>query len=447
MATTTKKKSLYDMKPVKGYEKKLEDFFPMERRCSNCIGCKFLPFEKIKSNRFGRNCPSAWFYNFNLYSARGRFQLGQNIMEDGFVKWEGQALEAIFNCQTCGACDIGCKVTRFNLEPLAHSIALKERAAEKGLAPVELKAAVKSLQTQKTMLPDYKKTNRTNWAKGLGLKDLSAGKETAEYLFFPGCQYAFDSELQKKAKNYVKILKKSGVSLGYLGAADMCCGGRAKQMGFRDDFEAAAKANGAAWAKAGVVKIVTPCSDCYHAIKRQYALLGIKVEVVHAVELIAELVKTKKLKFKKTVDLSVTYHDPCHLGRLGEPHEDWNGTEVKIFNQIHTWEPARPRYAGTYGVYDAPREILAAIPGVRLIEMERCRENSWCCGAGGGVSVFNPEFSDAVASERVTEAQATGAEVIVTACPWCEINLSGIESDNGTFMDVVDIIDLIMKAL
>jgi Fe-S oxidoreductase/FAD/FMN-containing dehydrogenase len=432
-------------KPIQGYEVTLEDFRPMQERCSNCIGCKFLPFEKIKSNRFGRNCPSAWYYNFNTYSARGRFQLGQTL-EDGYVNWEGQAIEAIFDCQACGACDVGCKATRFNLEPLAHNIALKERAVEKGLAPKELAAAVGLLETQKTMLPGMKKANRAAWSEGLKLKDLS-NKETAEYAFFPGCQYAYDPKLQKKAKTWVQALLKAGVDLGYLGKADMCCGGRAKQAGFREAFETEAHLNAKAWEKAGVKKIVTPCADCYHALKRQYAQLGIPVEVVHASELLAERVKAGELKLGKTVDMAVTYHDPCHLGRLGEPFEPWDGTEVKVLNQVHTWEPARPRYASTYGVYDAPREILAAIPGLRLIEMERIRENAWCCGAGGGCSVFSPEYSDAVASERVTEAQATGAEAIVTACPWCEINLSDIESDNGTTMPVVDIVDLIAKAL
>jgi len=435
------------MTPVKGYEKKLEDFFPMQRRCSNCLGCKFVPFEKIKSNRFGRNCPSIWYYNFNAYSARGRFQLGQNIIEDGYVGWEGQTLDVVFNCQACGACDIGCKITRFNLEPLAHNIALKERAVEEGKAPMSLKLLIAQLKSQKSMLPGSKKSDRAKWSAGLRLKDLSAGKATAEYAFFPGCQYAYDKGLQKKAKTYVEILRKGGVDLGYLGGTDMCCGGRAKQAGFRADFESQAKANAAVWKKAGVKKIVTPCSDCYHAIKRQYAALGLEVEVVHAVELIAELIAKKKLKLKKRVDLSVTYHDPCHLGRLGEPFVPWDGTEKKILKQIHTWEPARPRYAGREGVYDAPREILAAIPGLRLIEMERVRENSWCCGAGGACSVYNPEFSDAIASERVTEAQATGAEAVVTACPWCEKNLGGVESENGTCIDVFDIVDLVAKAL
>jgi Fe-S oxidoreductase len=440
------KKSLFDMTPVRGYEKNIEDFFPMERRCSNCIGCKFLPFEKIRSNRFARNCPSVWYYNFNLYSARGRFQLGQNIMEDDYVKWEGQALDAIYNCQACGACDIGCKVTRFNLEPLAHNIALKERATEKGKAPEELKAIVAQLTKQKAMIAGVKKSDRGRWTEGLKLKDLSAG-ESAEYAFFPGCGYAYDDDLKKKAKTCVKVLRKAGVDLGWLGKTDMCCGGRAKQMGFRKEFEAQAQANKAAWKKAGVGKIVTPCADCYHALKRQYALLGMDVEVVHATELIADMVKAGKLKFKKRVDIAVTYHDPCHLGRLGEPFEPWDGAEKKILNQIHTWQPARPRYAGTYGVYDAPREILAAIPGVRLTEMERVRENSWCCGAGGGCGLFNPEFSGAVASERVAEAQATGAEAIVTACPWCEKNLTGAAPENGVATKVVDIIDLVAKAL
>ena len=427
------------------YEITLEDFRPMQERCSNCLGCKFLPFEKIKSNRFGRNCPSTWYFNYNTYSARGRFQLGQ-VLQDGYAPWDSEAsVETIFNCQACGACEVGCKTTRFNLEPLAHNIALKERAVEKGLAYPEMKALTKQLAKEKTMILDKKQADRNAWTKGLKLKDLTS--DTAEYAFFPGCKYAYDKDLQKKAASYVKVLKGAGVDLGYLGKADMCCGGRAKQMGFKDAFEKEAKILGKAFKSAKVKTIVTPCSDCYHAFKRMYALLGIDVKVVHVVELIADLVKEGKLKFKNNVDLAVTYHDPCHLGRLGEEFEPWEGKEVKVLHQVHTWEPARPRYVGTYGIYDAPREILAAIPGVRLVEMERVRENSWCCGAGGGCSEFNPEFSDAIASERVTEAQTTGAEAIVTACPWCEKNLSDIESDNGTTMKVVDIIDLVEQAL
>ncbi|MDR2487527.1 MAG: (Fe-S)-binding protein [Clostridiales Family XIII bacterium] len=427
-----------------GIETRLEDFRPMQERCSNCLGCKFVAFEKIKSGRFARNCPSVWYHSFNTYSARGRFQLGQ-VLLDGLAPWEGKTVETVFDCQACGACDVGCKLTRFNLEPLAHNIALKERAVELGKASPAMQATIDSLAEERTMLAGEKRAARGDWSAGLGLKDLT--KETAEYAFFPGCQYAYDEALQKKARAWAQVFGQAGLDIGTLGGADMCCGGRAKQMGFKDAFEAEATAVHKAFGAAKVKTVITPCADCYHAFKRQYALLGYEVEVVHAAELLAELVRDGRVAFTKPVAMTVTYHDPCHLGRLGEPYVAWDGGEKKILNQIHTWEPARPRYAGTYGIYDAPREILAAIPGLKLIEMERIRENSWCCGAGGGCSVGSPEYSGAVASERVTEAQATGAEGIVTACPWCEKNLGGAQSESGGHMAVCDVIDIVCQAL
>jgi Fe-S oxidoreductase len=426
------------------YEVTLEDFRPMQERCSNCLGCKFVPFEKIKSNRFARNCPSVWYHNFNTYSARGRFQLGQ-VLLDNMAAFEGQTLDAVFNCQSCGACDVACKVTRFNLEPLAHNIALKERAVELGKAPERMRAVADRLAVERTMLPNAKRSERTKWAEGLGLKDLT--KESAEYAFFPGCAYAYDSELRDKARSWATILRKAGADIGYMGAADLCCGGRAKQMGFKEAFEKEADMNYKALRGAGVKAVVTPCSDCYHALKRQYAFIGLNIKVLHAVELLADRLENGGFALEKTVDATVTYHDPCHLGRLGEAFVPWDGAEKKVLNQIHTWEPARPRYAGTYGVYDAPRRILAAIPGLRLIEMERIRENSWCCGSGGGCGLFNAEYAGAVASERVTEAQSTGADAIVTACPWCETNLRGAEADDGVSMEVVDLIDLVARAM
>jgi Fe-S oxidoreductase len=104
--------------------------------------------------------------------------------------------------------------------------------------------------------------------------------------------------------------------------------------------------------------IVTPSSDCYHAFKRQYARLGVKIKVLHIVEYVDQLIQEGKIKFTKSIPTNVTRHDPCHLGRLGEPYIPWEGVEKKIYNQIHTWSPKRPRYNGIYGIYDAPRNIL-----------------------------------------------------------------------------------------
>jgi Fe-S oxidoreductase len=172
-----------------------------------------------------------------------------------------------------------------------------------------------------------------------------------------------------------------------------------------------------------------------------------QIEVLHVVELIDRLIQQGRIKFTKAVPMTVTYHDPCHLGRLGEPYEPWNGKEKKILNQVHTWEPRRPRYMGAKGIYDAPRRILEAIPGIKLVEMERIREYAWCCGAGGGCSETYPEYSAWSAGERITEANTTGAEALVTACPWCEANFAAAKDENGKSIQVLDIIELVQNAL
>jgi Fe-S oxidoreductase len=422
----------------------LNDFRPMEERCSNCLACKWIPFDKVKSQRFGENCPSISWGNFNTYSARGRFELGLALLTKD-ADLSPATTDIIQTCTSCGSCDVACKVSRYNLEPLDHNIELKAHAIGEGkVLPVQAQI-IESLKTEKTMIRGKKKAARGAWASGLGLKDLS--KEKGDVLFFPGCKYSYDETLTKNARSSVKILKKAGVDLGYLGNADMCCAGRALQMGFQKDFAESAAANIKAIEATGVKTIVTPCSDCYHAFKRQYPKLGLKVEVLHVVEYLDRLVKEGKLKFTKKVPMQVTYHDPCHLGRLGEPYVAWQGKEKKIFNQIHTWEPLRPRYNGAHGIYDAPRNVIQSIPGIELVEMERIREYSWCCGAGSVCNETKPEFSAWTAAERVTEANATGARALVTACPWCESNFRGTKDENGRTIEVLDIVELVEMAL
>lgn len=422
----------------------LKDYRSMMERCSDCLSCKWIPYDKIQSQRFGENCPSSLYYKFFTYSARGKFQSAQ-ALQDGDYDYTEAMLEATTACTSCGACDIACKVQRYNLEPLDFNIALKNDAIEKGnVLPAQAKM-MESLKAEKTMISGAKKADRTAWSKGLGLLDAMAGPVDA--VFFPGCKYSYDEKLQKSARTAAKVLIDSGVKLGYMGAADMCCAGRAYQQGFFNEFGAQADANIKAFQAAGVKTIVTPCSDCYNSLKRQYAAKGYNVEVLHVVEYIDKLISEGKLKFTKPVNMTVTYHDPCHLGRLGEPYIPWSGADKKIMNQVHTWEPKRPRNNGAYGIYDAPRNVLAAIPGVTLVEMERIREYSFCCGAGACCNETYPEFSEWTASERVTEANSTGADALVTACPWCESNFSGQVDLNGKGIEVIDIIDLVAQAL
>ena len=416
-------------------ERTLKEYQPMQERCSNCSYCKWIPLDKIKSREFAFGCPSIAYYGFNTYSARGRFQVGLAVNNQEDIRSEDFA-KVVHSCLECGLCDTSCKVCRYNLEPLGHNAALKEQAVLDGQVLPGMDA-YKNALVQKCAAPGSEKKT---WADGLGLKNLA--KEKAKVLFFTGCKYAEDPDLRQKARFAAKLLQDKGMDLGYLGEQDFCCGEILYSMGYKAEFEQAAKANMETLQKAGVTEIVTPCADCYHAFKRLYAELGLTIRVRHITEVIAELLDEQKLTFTKPINKTVTYHDPCKLGRQGEPYIPWEGEEKKILNQVHTWEPRRPRNMGNDGVYDAPRAILAAIPGLKLEEMERIREYSWCCGHGGGVDVTLPQFSQFTAEERIKEAKATKADALVTACPNCYDQLA---KQNG--MEIVDILDLVQQAL
>jgi len=421
----------------------LEDFAAEMDRCSSCSYCKWIPFDQIKSWRFAKNCPSIAYHNFNSYSARGRYLVARSLL-NGQSDYSDTVRRVVYTCLTCGSCDVSCKVCRYNLEPLEMVRELKFSSVEDGQRLDEHLAIIASLHKEGNTM-GAARSGRGAWADGLDVKRLPA--EKAEVLFHAGCRISYDKELQKNARAAVQILLDAGVDLGILGEQEMCCGGRIYSMGYRDDFTHFAKANMAVWAKAGIKTVVTSCSDGYHAFKRLYPKLGSEVEVLHIVEYIDRLIKEGQLKFSNEVPLTVTYHDPCHLGRQGEPYVPWDGVEKKIKSQIVVYEPKKPRYSGAWGIYDPPRDILKSIPGVELVEMERIREYSWCCGAGGGVREAYPEFSNWTASERITEARSTGAEALVTACPWCERNFLDAVGAQENGMKVLDIIELVQQAL
>ncbi len=421
----------------------LEDYRADMERCSVCSYCKFIPFDQIKSWRFSKGCPSIGFSNFQSYSARGRYAVALSLIT-GKSSYSAPVRDVVYKCQTCGSCDVSCKVCRYNLEPLQFALEFKARLVQDGQTLPQHEALIKHLARENNMLLGAA-AERGRWAEGLDVKDLS--REKAEVLFFAGCRYSYDKDLQKTARTAVSLLKKAGVDIGIMGMEEYCCGSRAYQMGYRKEFTDCAKKNLTAWQIAGVRTVVTSCADCYWAFKRLYPEVGPQVEVLHTVEYLERLVNDGKLKFSKKVPLTVTYHDPCHLGRQGEPYIPWNGQEKKIYGQIVVYEPPRPRYNGAKGIYEPPRNILKSIPGIKLVEMERIREYAWCCGAGGGVREAYPEFSNWTAAERITEAKTTGADAIVSACPWCERNFMDSISTAGDNLQIMDIVELVEKAL
>ncbi len=422
----------------------LEEYYPDQERCSYCSYCKWIPQDKIKSWRFAYGCPSIAYSNFNAYSARGRFAVARSILENK-IEYTDQVLDVIYKDLSCGSCDVSDKICRYNLEPLGNILELKARAVTDGqLLPQHL-LFIDNLRKEDTMMLGMQRKDRGKWAEGLDVKNVN--NDPAEILFFTGCRFSYDEELWKIPRAVVDIFKKAGVDFGIMGSDESCCGGRAYQMGYRGEFTKFAENNIEAWKSAGIKTVVTSCSDGYFTFKRLYPELGSNVEVLHTVEFIERLIQQGKLKLTKNVPMTVTYHDPCHLGRQGEPYVPWNGQEKKILNQVVVYDPPRPRYNGAWGIYDPPRNILKAIPGLKLVEMERIREYAWCCGSGGGCSDAYPEFSAWTAAERIEEAKSTKAEAIVTACPWCERNFIDATTANGEKMKVFDVIELVQQAI
>ncbi len=421
----------------------LEDFAAEMDRCSQCSYCKWIPYDQVKSWRFAKNCPSVAYYNFNSYSARGRYAIGRSLLtkQSGY---SDSVREVVFTCLACGSCDVSCKVCRYNLEPLEMVRELKAKLVEDGQYLPAHQEIIESLNKHGNTLGSPR-SDRGRWADGLDLP--RAGSKETEILFHAGCRFSLDEQQQRSAKAAVSLLRNAGVNIAIFGGDEMCCGGRLYSMGYREVFTRYAKANIAAWKKSGVRVVVTSCADCYHAFKRLYPKLGSQITVFHTVEYIDRLIQEGRIKFSQDLPITVTYHDPCHLGRQGEPYIPWQGVEKKIKGQIVVYEPNKPRYNGAWGVYDSPRRILNNLPGLKFVEMERIREYSWCCGAGGGVREAYPEFSQWSASERIAEAMATGAETLVTACPWCEKNFGEAVKTLGDPLKVYDIIDLVQQAI
>ena len=386
----------------------LEDYRADMERCSQCSYCKWIPQDQIKSWRFAKGCPSIGYSNFLSYSARGRFAVALSLL-NGQSTYTSRVVDIVYKCTTCGSCDVSDKICRYNLEPLEMMHELRCRLVEDGQILPQHKLYIDHLLKENNMLLQPR-NERNDWAKGLDVKHVTS--QPAEVLFHAGCRYSYDKEMQNIARTAVSLLKNAGVDVGIMGVDESCCGAKAYDMGYQKEFIQCAKNSIEAWKKAGVKKVVTSCADCFHAFLRLYPSQGSQFEILHTSQFLDRLIKEGKIKFSKTVPLRVTYHDPCHLGRRGEPYIPWDGKEKKIKNQVVVYEPRKPRYNGAWGVYDPPRDILKNIPGIELVEMERIKEYAWCCGAGGGSREAYPEFSNWTANERIEEARSTGADAI-----------------------------------
>ena len=420
----------------------LEDYRSDMETCRRCSTCKFIPLEKVTGFEYINVCPSISRYNFHTYSGGGRMVLGTALLANR-VDYSDKLLEVVYNCQMCGACDISCKYA-MDMEVLEPINELRISCVENGHTLPALDRVMNVLRKQGTMVPGAK-AKRGEWAEGLNVKNIT--KEKAKVIYHAGCLTCYGKDMWKVARATINLLKKAGIDVGIAGENESCCGGRAYQMGYKEDFLKQARQNMELVKQSGAETLVTGCADGYHAFKVLYDKFGLKgdLEVLHTTEYLTRLIKEGKVKPTKKVAMTVTYHDPCHLGRLGEPYIHWEGKPVP--GHIRIFDPPQEYRRGTYGIYEPPRDVLKSVPGLKLVEMERIKEYTWCCGAGGGVNETNPEFAKWTAQERLDEAESTGAEAIVTTCPWCIKNFSETIRENKGSLKVYDVVELLEKSI
>ncbi len=422
-----------------------QDYEHDMQRCPRCSYCKYIPWRFMKNFDFMEGCPSAARYHWHAYASGGKYNMSYSLLH-GKIDIDETFLNIVYRCLMDGSCDISCKVQN-DLEPLQHMQELRIKCVDEGhLLPQHL-PFIRSLRGEDNMMLKPR-LERGNWAEDLDVKYVT--EEKAEVLYFAGCRYSYDKELWPIAKAGIRLLQQAGVDVGIMGVDESCCGGRAYELGYEGELIKFAEHETEAFIAAGVKVLVTPCADCYGTYKVLYDKIGKKprIEVYHITQYLEKLLKEGNLKLKKPVPLKVTYHDSCHLGRLGEPWIHWNGKEYKPQGTL-MWlhDPPKKYRRGTNGVYDTPRNIIKNIPGLDFVEMYRIREYAWCCGAGGGVIDAFPDFAKWTATERIREAKAVGAETIVSACPWCKRNFLDAAAQTGDQIKVMDIIELVQESI
>lgn len=421
-----------------------EDYEHDMQRCIRCSYCKWIPWRYIRNRSYMQGCPSVSRYNWHAYSAGGKFNMAYSLLR-GRIEISEASLDILYKCQMDGSCDISCKLQN-DIEPLQLMQELRIKCVGEGQLLPQHEPFIRNLRKEDNMMLKPR-GERGDWAEGLDVK--RATEEKVEVLYYAGCRYSYDKELWPIARAGVKLLQQAGVDVGIMAGDESCCGGRAYELGYVGETIKFAEHQAESFRSAGVKTLVTPCADCYGTFKVLYDKLdkNLGIEVYHLTQYIAKLIQDDKIEFTKEVPLTVTYHDPCHLGRLGEPWIHWEGKEVKKDALLICHDPPKKFRRGGNGEYEAPRQILRSIPGLKLVEMYRIKEYAWCCGAGGGVIDTFPEFSIWTGIERLKEAHAVGAKALVSACPWCKRNFLDAAKATDDKIEVYDIIELIQRAI
>ncbi|MBO3754410.1 MAG: 4Fe-4S dicluster domain-containing protein, partial [Candidatus Brockarchaeota archaeon] len=358
-----------------------------------CIGCRtcnavcpsFLVYKSVFEG------PRSWLKMFNE-----AFKNSNNVVA---------RTEMVWACRTCKSCE---KVCPFEINHVEKFIKIREQLVETGRIPSTLRDILKS-----TFLHGNPwgraRNKRDAWSEGLGIDTFDGH----EILYYIGCMASYDPRCQEMAKSLSKVFKKVGVRFGILGKEETCCGAEIRRIGESGLFEELAKQNKEIFKKKGVKKIITASPHCFNTFKNEY---NADFDVLHYTQFLAGVLN--KIEPKKEINSKVAYHDPCYLGR----HNN---------------------------VYEEPRKILASIPGLKIVEIEPNRENSFCCGGGGGHMWFEWPRKPRPSELRIKQALEAGVDTVAVACPFCLSMLDDAVKTLGceNRIKVKDISELVAEAI
>ncbi|MCY7402981.1 MAG: (Fe-S)-binding protein [Nocardioides sp.] len=333
--------------------------------------------------------------------------------------------DVLWNCTSCGACVQQCPV---DIEHVDHIMDMRRhQVLVESNFPAELNQLFKGLENKGNPW-NMSSTARMDWAKGLEFDVPVVGEDlesldSVDWLFWVGCAGAYEDRAKKTTRAVAELLNIAGISFGVLGNGETCTGDPARRAGNEFVFQGLAMQNVETFKEFKVKKVVSTCAHCFNTLKNEYKDFGVELEVVHHTQLLNRLVREGKLTPVKegagAAKRSITYHDPCFLGRHNE-------------------------------VYTPPRELLQVLPGAELVEMERNSEKSFCCGAGGARMWMEENIGERINVNRTKEAVGTGADQIAVGCPFCRVMLSDgltAQQAKGEAREEVEVLDVAQMLL
>ncbi|HSE72845.1 MAG TPA: heterodisulfide reductase-related iron-sulfur binding cluster [Nocardioidaceae bacterium] len=327
--------------------------------------------------------------------------------------------DVLWSCTSCGACVQQCPV---DIEHVDHIVDMRRyQILVESNFPAELNQLFKGLENKGNPW-NMSPSSRMEWAKDLPFDVKVVGEDIesldeVEWLFWVGCAGAYEDRAKKTTRAVAELLDMAEVSFGVLGNGETCTGDPARRAGNEFVFQGLAAQNAETFKERSVKKVVSTCAHCFNTLKNEYSQFGVELEVVHHTQLLNRLVREGRLTPVAPSNgggRSITYHDPCYLGRHNQ-------------------------------VYNPPRELLNVIPNAELKEMPRNSERSFCCGAGGARMWMEEKLGERINLNRTTEAVETGADQIATGCPFCRVMLSdGLTSKqaDGSAREEVEVLDV-----